>query len=83
MSEEIPGIESFLLLVMGLGPRFCVFSSSGSPLCVLHLIFIVIFCLDFGPFYFLLLFPCHMFFLSFFLSLINFEKTNREMKCTN
>jgi len=27
VSEEIPGIESFVLLVMGLGPRFCVFSS--------------------------------------------------------
>ncbi len=26
----------FMLLVMGLGPRFCVFSCLGSPLCVLH-----------------------------------------------
>ncbi len=29
----------------------------------------VIFCLNFGPFFFLLLFPCHAFFLSFFIYL--------------
>ncbi len=42
----------------------------------------MIFCLDFDLFFFSSLVPLpHVF--SFFLYLINFEKTNKKMKCTN
>jgi hypothetical protein len=53
----------FVLLVMGLGPRFRDFSSKGSPI-VHSALWGVVFCLDFSPFlFFLLLFPCQVFFL--------------------
>jgi hypothetical protein len=57
-----------MLLVMGLGPRFHVFSSYGLPI-VRSALGGVVFCLDFGPFCFLLLFPCRMFFLPLFIYL--------------
>jgi hypothetical protein len=36
----------------------------------------VVFCLDFDPFFFLLLLPCRVFFLSLFIYLTNWDATN-------
>jgi len=65
-SSKLGVITSFLpislLLVIGLSLRFHVFYSLGLP--NMHsAVSSVIFCLDFSPFFFLLLFPCWVFFL--------------------
>jgi hypothetical protein len=76
VSEEIPGIESFVLLVMGF-----VFSPLKAPHCA----FCTFWCdLLFGLWFILFssLVPLLDAF-SLFIYLINFEKTNRKMKCTN
>jgi hypothetical protein len=55
---------------MGLGPTFCGFLLLGLPM-VGFAIWGVVFCLDFGSFFFLLFFPCWMFFLYLFIYLFN------------
>jgi hypothetical protein len=47
-------------MVMGLDPRFWVFSLLRLPIVRFALLGVV-FCLDFDLFFFLLLFPCRMF----------------------
>jgi len=52
----------FFNLVMGLGPRLLGFLSWG--LCIVCFALLSdVFCLDFRPLFFLLLFPCWVFFL--------------------
>jgi hypothetical protein len=67
-----------LLVVMGLSPRFHVFRAPHCAFCtfwvqsfeLVHSALLgVVFCLDFGPFFFLLLFPCWVFFLYLFIYL--------------
>jgi hypothetical protein len=49
-----------MLLVMGLGLRFCVFFLLALPI-VGSALLIVAFCLDLGPFFSFLLFACSVF----------------------
>jgi hypothetical protein len=60
-------MTSFMLLTIGSGPKFCVFLFS-RLLIVRPALSSMVFCLDFGPFFFLLLFPCRVFFLYLFIS---------------
>ncbi len=64
-----PCMTCFVLLDMGLGPRFHDFFSLKAPHCALD----VVLCLDFDPFFFLLLFRCHVFFKIIYLVIVSYE----------
>jgi hypothetical protein len=76
-----PCMTYFVSMMMGLGPRFQVlgfmFSLIRLPI-VQSTLWGVVFCFDFGPFCFLLLFPCGVLFLYLFLLMIATLATKKK-----